>query len=621
MLQQIRQHATSWVVKILFGLLIVSFAVWGIGDIFRQAGQDPVAIKVGDQEIPTAEVGNQFRRELARMQQMMGSTINAEMARQFGLFDEIVDRLVNGALYDQEANRLGVSISDDVVRKAIAREPGFQRNGNFDRLIYEQALRQNNLNEAGYVQLLRKELSRGQVVGALEAGVTPPASFIDRLYRQRQEKRVAETLTISNASFPEPAEPEATVLAAFHQAEAARFTAPEYRALTFAVLSPDDLAGEQTVADDVIAEEYNRRIAEYTVAEKRDIQQILVSDEAEAKRAAAMLGEGKDFAEVAKDVANMEAAATDLGIVSRDELPEDLATPVFALTAGAASAPIKTAFGWHIVRVKAISAGSAKTLDEVRDQLKRDLAREKALDQLFEIANKVEDDLAAGVAVDEVATKHGFKPRKAAAVDRAGLDPAGAKVEGVPAGTFLQTAFQTSQGEQSGLVESRDGFYFMLRVDGVTPAALKPLDSVRDQALAAWRAAERDKAAKARTTELFDKLKAGATLESLAAETNTPVATSEAFLRTSNALPGGLVGRMFQVKPGEAEMAGSGQGYTIARLKEIVAADPATDEAGLKRMADQVKQQIAGDLVGAFGTALRQRYPVSIKQPALDSLF
>jgi peptidyl-prolyl cis-trans isomerase D len=621
MLQQIRHHATSWVVKLLFGLLIVSFAIWGIGDIFRQAARDPVAIKVGGQEIQTVEVGTQFRRELSRMQQVTGSTINAEMARQFGLLDEVVDRLVNGALYDQEARRLGITISDEVVRGAIRREQAFLRNGVFDRFQYEQALRQNNLSEDGYVQLLRRELSRGQVVGALEAGIAAPKSFIDRLYRQRQEKRIAETLTIANAAFPEPAEPDAAALAAFHQAEAARFTAPEYRALTFAVLSPDDLAGEISVGDDTVKEEYDRRIAEFSVAEKRDIQQILTSDEDQAKRAGAMLAEGKEFAAVAKEVANMEPSATELGIVAKDELPEELATPVFALAAGSVSEPIKTAFGWHIFRVKAVSAGSTKSLDDMRGQLKRDLAREKALDQLFELANKIEDDLASGGPVDEIAAKFGFKPRKLAAIDRNGLDPQGGKIDGVPGGTFLQTAFQTAQGEQSPLVESRDGLYFMLRVDGVTPAAIKPLETVRDQVLAAWRAAERDKAAKARATALFEKLKAGTELDKLAIEAGAPVVTSDPFLRTANALPGGLVGRMFQVKPGDADMAGSGEGYTIARLKDIVAADPAADEAGVKRTGDQVKQQIANDIVGAFGTALRQRYPVAINQSALDSLF
>lgn len=621
MLQNIRQHATSWVVKILFGILIVSFAIWGIGDIFRQAAQDPVAIKVGDQEVMTAEVANQFRRELSRMQQMMGSTITAEMARQFGMLDEVVDRIVTGALYDQEAKRLGTAVSDEVVRKAIRQEPAFQRGGTFDRLQYEQALRQNNLSEEGYVQLLRRDLSRGYVVGTIETGVVPPKTLIDRLYRIRQERRVAESLTVANASFPEPAEPDAQVLVDFHKAEAARFTAPEYRAVTYAVLSPDALAGEIAVSEDKIKEEYDRRIGEFTVAEKRDVQQILLSDEADAKRAHEMVTQGKDFAEVAKEVAGMDPSATEIGLVTRDELPEELAGPIFALQQGAVSQPVKSALGWHIVRVKAINAGSTKTLAELHDQLKREVAREQALDQLFEIANKVEDELAAGGQVEQVAEKFGFKAQKIAAVNRSGLDPEGKRVETNAGTTFVQTVFQTAQGEQSPLVESRDGVYFVLRVDSVTPATLKPLDSIRDEVLAAWRAAERDKAAKAKATQFVEQIKAGATLEKVAAEAEIPIVISEPFMRSSNVLPGGLVSRIFQIKPGEIEMAGAGDGYTIARLKEILPADPATDEAGVKRLADQVKAQTANDVVGAFSTALRRRYPVEIKQSALDSLF
>ncbi|MBM3571808.1 MAG: peptidylprolyl isomerase, partial [Alphaproteobacteria bacterium] len=543
MLQNIRQHAASWVVKLLFGLLIVSFAVWGIGDIFRQAATDPVALKVGDREVQTAEIANQFRRELSRMQQIMGSTITAEMARQFGLLDEVVDRIVNGVLYDQESARLGVAVSDAVVRQAIRQEPAFQRAGNFDRFAFEQALRQNNLTEEGYVQALRRDLSRGQVIGAIEAGLAAPSSFVDRLYRQRQERRSVESLAVANASFPEPAEPDAAVLVAFHQAEATRFTAPEYRALTFAVLSPDDLAGDIMVSDDKIKEEYDRRVGEFTIQENRDVQQILTSDEDQAKRAHELLGQGRDFAEVAKDVAGMVASAVDLGVVTRDELPEGLAAPAFALGAGAYSAPIKSDFGWHILRVRAISAGSARSLAEVRDQLKLDVAREQALDQLYEMANKIEDDLAAGGRIEDVATKFGFKLRQLAAIDRNGMDAQGSRIDSLPGGTFIQTAFQTNAGDQSPLIEARDGFYFVLRVEGVTPAALKPLEAIRDQVLAAWRANERDKAARERASQLLDRLKGGADFEALAADAQIPIVVSAPFVRASNALPGGLVGR------------------------------------------------------------------------------
>ena len=624
MLQFIRTYAGSWVVKILFVLLIVSFAAWGIGDMIRTGGISSTVASVGKVEIDRAELDQEFRRQMERLRPMVGGNLTTEQARQFGLLDQSLSALVQRALYDQAARDAGISVGPDVVRQRIAEEPAFRNAQNqFDANQFRSVLRNNQLTEDGYVALLRRETARELVAGAVGAGVTPPKPLVQDLYRFRGERRVAEVVTLPNAAIGDVGVPDEAELTRYYEDHQVRFTAPEYRALSIAQLSADEIAKDIQIPDNELRAAYDERADELGTPERRTVEMVLADDEAKAKQ----------IAEAAK-TKGLTAAAKDAGTdvitldnVTRNELPE-IGDAAFALAQGAVSDAVRSGLGWHVLTVTAIQPGATKSFEEARDQLLAELRKEKAMDSLYSIANRVEDQLASGAPLEEVAQAQSLPIAKIAAVDSSGKAPDGKDAApGRPNfAAMVQTAFQLASGATSNLTEAPNNVFYAVRVDGVTPAAPKPLAEVRDQAVAGWQDDKRAKLAAERAQDIAAKLKQGseAAAQDVASQSGASFAMTTPFTRDARSvegLPGDLVRKLFEVKPGETVTGATADSQVVARLKEIIPADPAASDATLATVESTVAQGLESDIMAQFGNALRNRYPVEVHRNRIDQFF
>ena len=624
MLQFIRNYAGSWIVKILFVLLILSFGVWGIEDMVRRGGTSSTVASVGKVDIDRAELDQEFRRQMERLRPMLGGSLTTEQARQFGLLDQSLSSLIQRALYDQAARDLGISVGPEVVKQYIANEPAFRNpQGQFDPALFRSVLRDNQLTEDAYVAILRREIARDLVAGAVGAGVTPPKPLVDDLYRYRGEKRVAEVITLPNASIGDVGVPDEAELTRYYEDHQVRFTAPEYRSLTIAQLSADALAKDIQIPDDQLRAAYEERASEFGTPERRTVEMALVDDEAKAKQ----------IAEAAKSK-GLTAASKEAGVdpitldnVARNELPE-LGEAAFALTQGATSDPIKTGLGWHVLSVTAVQPGSTKSFDDVRAQLLAEMQKEKALDALYSIANRVEDQLASGASLDEVAQAQGLKLTKIAAVDSSGKAPDGKdaapNLPDFP--TMLKTAFQLASGATSNLTEGANNVFFAVRVDGVTPAKVKPLADVRDQVVAGWQEDQRAKLAAEKAQEIAAKLKLGAegAAQEIATQNGGTFAMTTPFTRDAKSIDGltaELVAKLFAAKPGEVVTGSTPDAQIIARLKEIIPADPAAKDATTAQVESILAQGLQSDIMTEFGNALRKQYPVEVHPSRIEQFF
>jgi peptidyl-prolyl cis-trans isomerase D len=228
MLQFMRQAAGSWVVKILFILLILSFGAWGVTGVYNQSGRDNTVAEVGRVKIGANQLDQEFRRQINRMRQVFGPQFDAEQAKQFGLVNQSLRQLIDRTVYDLAARDLGLVVSDRLVLQEIQREPAFRnQQGQFEPERFRSVLATNGLTEQGYADLVKRELARGELLGALGAGVQAPAPIVDDLYRRQAEKRVAETLTVPNASITDIPTPDDQTLKAYQADKADRFSAPE----------------------------------------------------------------------------------------------------------------------------------------------------------------------------------------------------------------------------------------------------------------------------------------------------------------------------------------------------------------------------------------------------------
>ncbi|MCG5243338.1 SurA N-terminal domain-containing protein [Azospirillum doebereinerae] len=622
MLQFIRSFAGSWVVKILFVLLILSFGIWGIGDVFRSSVPTTVA-EVGKVAIERDALDQEFRRQIERLRPMVGGNLTAEQAKQFGLLDQSLNALIQRTLFDLAAKDAGVAVSKEVVRLRIADEPAFRnQQGQFDPNVFRTVLRNNQLTEDGYVALVSRETARELVAGAVGAGIAAPKPLVRDLYRFRGEKRVAEVVTLPNAAIGDVSAPDEAEVTKSYEDHQVRFTAPEYRALTVAQLSPDALAKDVKIEDDQLRAAYDERSAEFGTPEKRNVQMVVVDDEAKAK-AIAKSAKAKGLADAAKE-AGVEPVALDN--IARTELPE-LGDAVFALEQGKPSDAIKSGLGWHVLAVTGIQAGSTRSFEEVRDQLRAELQKEKALDAVFSIANRVEDQLASGAPLEEVAQSQGLALSKVAAVDSTGKAPDGTDAATLPGlKALLPTAFQLKSGAASNLTEGQGNVFTAVRVDSVIPAAVRPLADVRDQVVADWQAGKRAEQAAKKAEDIAAKLKQGAeaAAQTVSTDAGASFAMTTPFTRDARSvegLPGDLVRKLFEAKPGEVVTGASADAQVVARLKEIVPADPAAPDAALAPLESTVTQGIESDLMAQFGNALRSRYPVEIHRQRIDQFF
>ncbi|MFC7332056.1 peptidylprolyl isomerase [Rhodocista pekingensis] len=620
MLQAIRSTAGSWIAKILFILLIASFAVWGIGDFTRGLGRH--VAEVGDVQITPQELDQEFRDEVTRLRRVMGADLTSEQARAFGLLERTLQQMVQRTLVSLAGQDKGLVPSDAMVADEIRRVPVFHNQlGQFDPDLMRALLRQNGMTEQGLVEQVRADMARGQLLGSVSIGAVLPTTLAETLFRFRNEKRVADLITVPASAMPEPAAPEASVLAQYHQDRAVRYTAPEYRGLTVAKLNAEAIADDITVSDADIEQAYNARASEFVAPERRAVVQAVLPDQAAAKAVADAVAGGTPLEQAAKAAG---AEAIDLGEVTRDQLLPELVEPVFGLAQGASSAPVESTLGWHVLSVRSITPGHERPLAEVRDQVVADLRKERALDRLYEVANQMDDDLAGGATLEEAAQRAGAEIVRIEAVDNRGATPAGTPVEGVPAlSQVLETAFALPAGDTGHMTETDAQGYFAVRVDGVQPAALKPLETIRDRVLADWISEQRAAAARAKADELAAKLREGADPAQLAATVpGAAHARSEPFTRrpeAAGALPGALVEELFGAQPGGVAVGDGREGPVVARLVEIIPAVP--DAAGVRSIRETTEATLADDLVTQYVTGLQRQFPVSVNRGMIDSLY
>jgi peptidyl-prolyl cis-trans isomerase D len=288
------------------------------------------------------------------------------------------------------------------------------------------------------------------------------------------------------------------------------------------------------------------------------------------------------------------------------------------------SEPVKTPLGWHILRVVKIEPPVTQTFDEAKTKLEADLAHQEAVDRIYKVANKADDALAGGATLSDAAEKFGLKTTTVDAVDVGGHDPQDKPVTlPVSASDVLKLAFATNEGQTSRVTETPEGAIFALRTDRVVPSQVKPLDEVKDKAVAAWQADRRREIVAKQAEELAALVTPGTRLATVAGEKGLKATTSPPFTRhpdNDTAVPPPLVGKLFAAKPGDVVTASDATGSFVAQLDDVQRPENVSQSAaaGLSRELDTAQQ---ADLAEEFTRALRAHFPVEIRREALDRFF
>ncbi|MGZ5919064.1 MAG: SurA N-terminal domain-containing protein [Hyphomicrobium sp.] len=610
MLDALRRGSTGMVAKALFAILVISFAIWGIGPVFRNFGRGALA-KVGPREIRAEDFQRSLQNELRAISRQTGRHITPEQARAAGIDQRVLAQLMAWAAVETHADQLDLALSDKALINGLKDDPAFKDpNGNFSRIAFENVLQNMGLTERGFLALRRRDELREQVTGALINGVAIPDSLVDLVNSWRNEKRVAQFFVIDADKAVKVPEPDDAKLRETYEANKGEFTSPEYRKLGVLVLSVDDLKTKMDVTDAEIATKYEESKESYNTPERRRLQQLAFKDKAAADAAKVALAGGKSFGDLAKELGAKDSDI-DLGLVSKDRLIDPkIADVAFSLPKDGISDPIEGRFATVLVRVSAIEPAVTRTLADVKDQVRDAIAKSKAQGQVQSLIDQVEDGRSAGKPLKDAAEQLKLQYLEVPSTDRSNKTPEGAPAVGLPdAQAIVKSGFDSQVGLQNEAVELHDGGFAWVDVLGVTEKKQKPFDEVKAQVKALALAKERERLIGELAAKLVEKADGGADFAALATEAGgSKVETTPPFTRTTEpqGMPKDAVARAFTLAKGKAASSPTNDTRIVYQVTEITPAPEPTKEQR-DSIAKQLKNELTDEVLSQYVVALEDR--------------
>jgi peptidyl-prolyl cis-trans isomerase D len=624
MLRGLRKASSNWVGKTIMGavvaFLIGSFAIWGIGDIFRGFGL-ATAAKVGRTEITTEQFRQIYNDKLQEIGRQIGRPISSEQARALGFDRQILAQLTADIALDERARALRLSLSDAEIARRITTQPGFQTpTGTFDAIRFQQAIRQAGFTEQRFVAEQRRTSVRSQLSGTILGGPLVPQAAIEAMDRYQNEQRSAEYVLLDHAQASDVPAPTPEALAQYFNERKVLFRAPEYRKIEVLMLIPSDQATWIEVADDDIKRVYEDRRDSFGTPERRQLQQMAFPSVEAAAADAERIAKGAGFAEVAKE-RGFADKDIELGtLTKKGVIDQAVADAAFALKEGETSAPVQGRFGVVLVHVVKIEPEQIRPLQEVAPQIKKMIATERAKAQILSVYDKIEDVRSEGHTLAEAASTLKLAARSIE-LDRSGHDPSGLPIQGLPdAQRLLASAFSTDVGVDADPLKVQDG-YVWFEVEGITPSRDRTLDEVKDRVEASWREDQVATRLKDKATQMLDKLKAGSSLADLAAASGLKVETITGLKRGAASPPLSAVAtdKLFVTPKDGAASADAEQpgDQVVFRVSDIVVPKTDMNSDGVKSIAQALNRSLSEDIFSQYISKVESEIGVTINSNAV----
>ena len=621
----------SILLKSFLGVLMISFAVWGVGDAVNPALDPNVVIKVDQVEIRAEELQRRFNMEVNQLREALGPDFTAKQAVDLGIMDNIIIQLSQGASLDMAARSLGLTIPNDALRRAIADQDAFKdETGNFNRLMFDMALSSNNLTEQGFIDLIRSDITRQSMLQPVTENTGAPKIMVDALFLYRAEQRMADVIYIDGAKVKLGAEPSDQDLRTVYNENILSFTAPEYREISAIYVRPKDLVPPESITQEEIQTFYDENIDRYRTQPTRSVNQLIFSTQFEAQTAYDQVQDGDTLASLGERAGL--GAPIELGTLRvRDNIGFDLES-IFVLDQNTVSTPIQTDFGWHLFEVTDMTVGSISALPVVRQDINDFIVDDRAFDEMYEATVYLEDQLAAGIPIKDVAAAPGYNYLYFETMDRDGRDSTGAPITiPVEQDRFLRLAFSTEESLDSRLIET-DEYAYILRVESVIEPAPKPYDRVKDDVRALWESQVRSTATATVAASLLNDIGPATNFADLAEEDENllfvklgPVTRFGDSLRLDAIIPARYISpegldRMFRTRVGDVIEARVAEGHVVARLVEIVPPDETSLADARKQVEDAVRQSIANELAAEFTNAVTEAFDVTLNREIIDQI-
>lgn len=624
MLQALRKGTASWIAKIFIGLLVLSFAVWGIADIFGGYGRRTVAT-VGDTEITYEDFQSALNLQVQSLGRQLGRPLTLEEARAFGIDQQVLNSLIQEAALENQGAAMNLGISDKAIAERIVREDFFKdASGRFSKDIFDQLLAANGLSEARYVALQRDTYVRQQLIDTIGNGVYVPKTLLKAVDVYRNQTRRLKYFILPFDKIEPVGEPAPEELKTFYEERKTAYSDPEFRKIGILALRPKEVGQKLTVNEEDLKRFYEVRKGDYHSPEQRLVRQIPFANEAEAQKAYEQIQEGATFDKIAAE-RNLSEEDTTLGLVTQSEMADDvIAEAAFALEENQVSAPVKGRLSTVLLLVTEIKSEQTTPFDSVKEEIRTKVAEQRAIDEIHELHNRIEDERASGASLAEVAKTLNLEYRVIDAVDRSGKAPGGAEVTDLlERDRVLSEAYQTEPGVEIDPIETEEQGLVWLEVLEIIPSKVKPFDEVRDKVATDWKERQERSRLIGLAQELVERARKGETLDAIAGGLGLEVKESEPIKRDAShdTLSRAAISLAFSLSEGGygAADAKDGNGRVILKVENIERPTALTADAE-DALRQSYTTQIAQDLVDQYVTALTETFHVSRNQPLIDEL-
>ena len=601
----------SMIVWILMGMLILGLGGFGA----RNFGGSVRAIgSVGDTDIDLRDYARTLNREISAFSAQIGQPVSFSQAQSLGIDKSVLARVISSTALDNEAKKIGLSVGDEEVRRRILAIDAFTGlDGSFDRDTYALTLRQEGLSEPEFEAKLRDEAGRTILQGAALGGTDAPDTLVDRIAGWLTETRSFTVAELIASDLPEPLpEPDEEVLKAYYDTHPENFTRPEVRRISYVWLSPEMLADEVELDEEALRAAYQERIDEYVTPERRLVERLVYPDEETASAAKARYDAGEATFEELAEERGLSLTDIDLGEVTETQLG-DAGEEIFALDEPGVVGPLTTDIGPALFAMNGVLEAREVTFEEAREDLSTEAALDRARRIISERSEGIEDLLAGGATLEEVADEEGLEFGQ--------IEMAPDTDEGIAAYTgFREAATDVTEADFPTLAALDDGGVFALRLDGIDPPALKPFDEVRDAVITGWTEAETVLRLKEMGDEIAGRIKAGEDI------TATGLVTTryDEFGRNGHidGAPAALVEQVFQLEDGGVAVVEGQDVVYIAALADVHEADRdgAEFKATREAIAAQVGQSLAQDMFQLYTQAISNEAGIRLDQTAVNAV-
>lgn len=618
MMTKIRSIQDSWLAKGILILTALSFmSLFGVSGYLGGAGRNRPIIRVDDIIIYQDEINNQYNQELQTTKSLFGDNIDVNDSMKNAILQNIVQKNLINAIMKKTTDDLDVSISDDLVRKIIYSQAEFMdNNGIFSLEKFRRLLSISGWSEQRYIDTLRQDIIKQHLVQNPVENINIPQFMTKYLTQLENQKKVFKYIVINPATLKTDRKISQEEVEQYYQDFAMQFEEPEKRDVSYIELTTEKLAAKAVPSEEEIKTYYESNLSQFVIPEQRQVLQMVFENQDDANKAMAALDAGGDFYNVAKEFADQDKAATDLGAVSKDSLIADMGDAVFELKKGGYTSPIKSEFGWHIMKVTGITPKKETKLAEARAKISAAISKEKAYDEASAAVAEIEDKLGAGASLEEIAEDY-----KASIRSIKGLSEDGKAAVSAPAdrtllasSDFIDTAFSYNSGEISQVLEEDEGFV-IVRVDNIVDAHPKALNEVRGEIEKMWTANEKNAIAQEIVNDVNHDLENGDNISEIARRFNLNIKETKPLKRNESfaGLSPMQMNELFQEGLGEAKILTHDEQIMIIVPVKVVKAGEniskeETDVLRSKAKAD-MSQTAANELIDAYG----RNYKVRVK--------